>query len=173
MLLSVHWPAFYFWYGLIISPCLWASIGVRCSYSRCSFLSALATGKCTIIHVFFSLVITKSDCLKYGRVIWNHLLVNKQARTITSNKFIPIWLYLSHTNLYCVLCIHQATKSWEWDLTTWNKLKSLTAVVSMWIKNLSYNTGSHLIFIISVGATVAYTYLACLSKVQESRGVVP
>ena len=35
-----------------------------------------STGKCTISH---SLVITKSNCLKHGRVIWNHLLISKQA----------------------------------------------------------------------------------------------
>lgn len=171
MLLSVHWPAFYFWYGLIILPCLWASIGVRCSYSSWSFLSALATGKCTIIHVSLSLVITKSNCLKYGRVIWNHLLVNKQARTITSNKFIPIWLCHIPICIVCFAYIKQQKAgnetwlhgtNWIWLLLCQCELKTCLTIL-----------GVILIFIISVGATVAYTYLACLSKVQESRGVVP
>ena len=41
MLLSVHVPVFYFWYGSIISPWQWASNGVTCCYSRRPFLYAL------------------------------------------------------------------------------------------------------------------------------------
>ena len=77
------WPVFYFQYSSIITPWLWASIGVACSYSSRPFLCALVP--CT--KLYFNMVgqVLVHDCVQF----WWH---TKSLNVYTSQS-----IYISQT----------------------------------------------------------------------------
>jgi len=105
--------------------------------------------------------------------IWQGHLEPPVGQQTSMNHYIIPRLYMSCTNLYCVLCIHQATKSLGMRIEYMEQIEESDCCLLCQLKICLTILGVILIFIISVGATVAYMYLARFSKVQESRGMVP